>query len=641
MTRKRKERRERKRSSLQYKLSLSFTLVAIVAIVVVFIFSYTRAERQLRRTVVEDEERLLSQISINIEQTLRSMRNVMEYYSYYVVKSGDVWLDNFRKQTSTIYELNRNDVVSLALFDESGEVVIAEPVSRLKSGVKPQEQEWFKEAFSTIENINISTAYVQDLFDNPEKRHAWVISLSRAVEYSNHGSYSHGVLLLDMDFTSIEQIFKNIEIQDDEYFYLMDQNGSLIYHPRIQLIASGLLEENYRDINEKPDGTHFDEFGGANRMVSIRTVGYTGWRLVSVQPTASPQNSAYATRVYSVYLLIIFVLILAMVNAMISNQIVKPLANLELKVNRIENENWTMPENAKLPPVPGTSREVMHLDRAIGAMLERQEELRERIVREQEKKRFTELDALQAQIHPHFLYNTLDSIIWMIESGRYGGAVNMVSSLARFFRLSLAKGRTVIPLSDELDHATNYLAIQHVRFGSQFDYTVEQQPGIGHYQTIKLIVQPLVENAIYHGVKGLDDEGEINVAAYLAKAEWRDREVRREERVLTPDDFGPDETVLIFIDVADNGFGLTPERIDALLNSEPSKLDTYSGSRGSGVGIANVRTRIKLYFGDEYGLVILSEPDEGCVMRLIIPAQEEPRTGADDIGGDLYGREEA
>jgi two-component system sensor histidine kinase YesM len=211
------------------------------------------------------------------------------------------------------------------------------------------------------------------------------------------------------------------------------------------------------------------------------------------------------------------------------------------------------------------------------------------IVREQESKRKSELDALQAQINPHFLYNTLDSIVWMTEKGQYRDAVVMVTSLAKLFRISLSKGRNIIPVSAELEHVRNYLIIQNYRYKNKFRYSIDAQPEALRCVTIKLIVQPLVENSIYHGMEYMDNDGEIKIRAYLK---------------------GDD----LFIDVADNGPGIPEERAAALFDGS-----TPTG-KGSGIGLKNIRERIQLYFGKQYGLSLFSEPDVGTTAQIHLPA---------------------
>ena len=222
-------------------------------------------------------------------------------------------------------------------------------------------------------------------------------------------------------------------------------------------------------------------------------------------------------------------------------------------------------------------------------------------MREQEEKRKSELDALQSQINPHFLYNTLDSIMWMIESERYEEAISMVHALGKLFRISLSKGKNIITVGDELLHARSYLDIQNYRLQNKFTSYFDVEEGIEKYKTIKLIIQPLIENAIYYGMEYMDGEGEIYIRAYTR---------------------GND----LFMEVQDNGPGMPREQVEKLLLE-----DTETRSKGSGIGLRNVHQRIQLYFGWDYGLEIVSEPDEGTTVRIHLPKTEQT---ASEEGGN-------
>ena len=180
----------------------------------------------------------------------------------------------------------------------------------------------------------------------------------------------------------------------------------------------------------------------------------------------------------------------------------------------------------------------------------------------------------------------------MVENERYEGAIQMVTSLAKLFRISLSKGKNIITVADELEHVRNYLTIQKIRYKNKFTYEITAEPETLHCQTIKLIVQPLVENAIYHGMEFMDGDGEIYIRAYRKDGD-------------------------LYIDVVDNGLGMPQEQADALLTKDTGKVR----GKGSGIGLKNVQERIQLYFGPDYGLSLYSEPDEGTTARIHLPAK--------------------
>ena len=235
--------------------------------------------------------------------------------------------------------------------------------------------------------------------------------------------------------------------------------------------------------------------------------------------------------------------------------------------------------------------EVKQLSKAFNIMVARIKMLMEQIITEQEEKRKSELKALQAQINPHFLYNTLDSIIWMNENENYEGVSVMVAALARLFRISLSRGNEIISIGDELEHVKSYLTIQKVRYGDKFDYSIDADSTLLSRKTLKLILQPIIENAIHHGVSPLNEKGIIKISV-------------------------SSESDKILFQVSDNGYGITPEILSELLVQEST---SYHGSGSSGVGLKNVNERIKLCYGEEYGLEILSEVDVGTTVNIRIP----------------------
>ena len=213
------------------------------------------------------------------------------------------------------------------------------------------------------------------------------------------------------------------------------------------------------------------------------------------------------------------------------------------------------------------------------------------IVAEHESKRKNEFDVLQSQINPHFLYNTLDIIVWMIENEKQADAVKVVTALARFFRISLSRGKSIITVRDEIEHVRNYLTIQHMRFKNRFTYGIEADESVMDLASVKLILQPLVENAIYHGMEFMDGDGEIRIHVY------RD---------------GDD----LYMKVSDNGLGMTKEQIENMF----SEKKHVASKSGSGIGVRNVNERIRLYFGSDYGLSIESELDEGTTVTIHMKA---------------------
>ena len=242
--------------------------------------------------------------------------------------------------------------------------------------------------------------------------------------------------------------------------------------------------------------------------------------------------------------------------------------------------------------VSADSVEIQELDAGTRKMAGRIEGLLENVRKEQEVQHMTELQLIQAQVNPHFLYNTLESITWMVEAQENEAAVRMISELAKLLRVSLSRGKTIIPIKDELQHSRSYMNIQLARYKERFKTEFRIEEEIENCCIVKLVIQPILENAIYYGVGNMDeDDGGMIIVSGKKK----------------------DEDILITIE--DNGMGMREEVLENIL-TDNSKVPKH----GSGVGVINVHSRIRLMFGEEYGLSIESEPDEGTRVTIRIPA---------------------
>lgn len=584
-----------RRSSIQVILSLSFTAVAVAGMIFLGLTLFLRFSASNNAQLAKNSQRVLAQVNLNLDAYLRGMMRVSDTMYYRVIKNADLDSDSLDAQMALLYENNRDSLVSIAVFAQSGELVSATPLATLKKSVAPQRQDWFAAAVDRIENLHFSTPHVQNLFEDPDYRYRWVVSLSRQVELTRAGSIEGGVLLVDMSFSGIEQICKDVELaSSDGYLYLIDGDGEIIYHPRQQLIYAGLLEENNRTAAGYEDGSHAETFGGAKRQVTVKTVGYTGWKLVGVVPADNIWDNYGQLLLFFLFVVLFSIFLLVFVNLHLSERISVPIKTLERAVKELEAGREEVDIDVSGP------YEIERLGHSIRSMVSTMRHLMDDIIEQEAQKRRSELDVLQSQINPHFLYNTLDSVVWMTENGRTDEAILMVTSLARFFRISLSRGSNIIPIADELEHARHYLTIQKMRYKNKFSAVIAAEDGVEGLYTIKLIVQPILENAIYHGMAYADGDGEITVRA------------RRD---------GED----VVIEVADNGPGMPEETVERLLDQSYAAAP---GTKGSGIGLRNVHQRIRLTFGEEYGLAIHSEPDAGTTVCIRLPVLEGPEAAA-------------
>ena len=580
-----KQRQGAQKASIRYIIFIYFTLTALAASVFIGISLYTRLSGQMADTIQEENQILINQINRSMDSYLQTIMKLSDSLYYGVIKNADLSDGSIGSEITLLYDNNKDNIENIALLSKNGQMLESVPAARLKSNVDVIDENWFKNALLKTENLHFSTPHVQTIFDGSESQYRWVISMSRAVEITNGPYTDQGVLLIDIRYNSLERLFDGVNLGNGGYAYLISSDGEIIYHPKAQLIDSGIVKENNQESAGLKDGNYEEVFDGEKRIVSVKTVGYTGWKIVGVTPLDGMSLNNIKTKLLMVFIIAFVLFILSIINSYISTRITDPIKELEKAVNEIEQGNLEVEVRS------AGSYEIQHLGTSIQSMARRIRKLMNDIVAEHESKRRSEFDTLQSQINPHFLYNTLDIIVWMIENEKQSEAVKVVTALARFFRISLSKGNSIIPVKYELEHVSNYLMIQHMRYKNKFTYDIEADEDVLELASLKLMLQPLVENAIYHGMEFMDGDGEILVRAW-----------RREDD--------------LYMSVSDNGLGMTQEQVEHLFQA----ADHTSSGRGSGIGVKNVNERIKLYFGTGYGLDIQSEPDEGTTVTAHLPA---------------------
>jgi len=289
----------------------------------------------------------------------------------------------------------------------------------------------------------------------------------------------------------------------------------------------------------------------------------------------------------SLIVLITLVAICAIIAILVSRSISVPIKKITYMVGKIAEGDLEV-ERIEIK----SHDELRRLGDFFNLMVVRLKQLMEQIVHEQEAKRKSEFEVLQAQINPHFLYNTLDSVVRMIGKGKNEDAIIMIASLSKLFRISLSRGKSIITIKDELEHVKNYLSIQKVRYKNRFEFEISAIEEVLQFKTLKLILQPIIENSIQHGIEYSLDKGLIQVTAKI-------------------------EDNKVLLQVIDNGVGISPNILKDIFTGD------LKSESGSGVALKNVNDRIKLYFGSEYGMQVESELEVGTTVKVWIPIINE------------------
>ncbi|MDP4179539.1 MAG: sensor histidine kinase [Bacillota bacterium] len=292
---------------------------------------------------------------------------------------------------------------------------------------------------------------------------------------------------------------------------------------------------------------------------------------------------------FSMIVFAVLVLAALFLSFIIPNSIVKPIHHLNDITNQVAKGDLTARADILL------GGEVAKLGNSLNIMIEKIENLLLKVKKDETSLREAELELLQSQINPHFLYNTLDTIIWLSESGKQEGVVEMVTALSDFFRTSLNHGNGMVTLNEEERHVRSYLQIQHVRYQDILEYMIDFPEEIKEVSIPKITLQPIVENALYHGIKNRRGKGSIIVSA-----------VKDQDEVV--------------ISVTDNGIGMNPEQLNRVLaRLERKDKNDESDNKRESYGLYNVNERIKLKFGTQYGLTISSVYGEGTCIQIKIP----------------------
>ncbi len=574
-------------TSFRFILAMSFAAVIMLSMIFVGFALNQKFVQTSRESLSENSLEIIEQVERNLNNYLKGMIDLSNLLVIDINKFKLLNLSELDRDIETLMR-TRTDILSISLFTTDGKLIYEGSGQKLKDTATVVDTEWFDKALSSDGTIRISPPHVQSLFKN---RHPWVITLSRKVSFRINQNMEEGVLMIDMNFSMIEDLLNGVRLGKKGYVFLLDGENNLVYHHQQQLIYSGVKVERFEGIESRDQGSFVQkDSNGDSRILTIFPARHVDWKLIGVYYLSDLSAEQRDLTEFIVLTLAFGMLIFMSVSFYMTDRITKPISELANSMRAVEMGDF----NTQID-VQG-EYEVMQLARRFNLMTAQIKSLMKQVVEEQESKRKSELSALQAQINPHFLYNTLDSVIWMAENGKHHDVVKMVTSLARLFRISISRGRNVITVKEELSHAENYLTIQKMRYKDQFEYRFEIDDEVLNYRTQKLLLQPIIENAIYHGIRQMVDEGEIVIRAYAK------------------DD-------ILYFEVEDNGLGMS-ELVRKDILKRHDQIDD-GAVRVGGVGVTNVFERIKLMYGEDFGIDIESEIEEGTKITLSIPVIRE------------------
>jgi len=593
---------------IRYRLITFFLLIGIIPALCLGLVIDWAASRIIERQVTNYTMQFIGNVNDSLETYADSLNNL----SYFISFQPEVqrFLDRaalteeeeykFRKFLQGITTLH-TEVAGMIVVASDGTYISNEMYARTQRSLI--EEDWYREAvanegiFSIIghpsgRNIASHVNYGDDE----------VVSAVRAI-LDPETQRVKGVVLIDLKLRVIAETLQNVRFGKSGFLMIVDDRGDEIYMPPSAL--AGRIDAAW--FADGTSGVVSRTVEGRTYQLIYRKSQFTNWTTVGVFSAEETAGEVREIRLYLVSFVFLLCLLGIAASYVLSYSISRPILQLATMMRRAEDGNLSV-------RFPGERRdEVGMLGRSFNNMLTQIERLIELVGLEQRKKREAELRSLQAQIKPHFLYNTLDTIQWL---GRKSGAadvVEVVASLSRLFRIGLSRGNEMIPLKDEIEHVRHYLVIQKLRYKDKLDYSIDVEPSIEPLAVLKLILQPIVENAIYHGIKERRGPGRIRISA------------SRGERGID-------------IVVEDDGVGMPEDALRKLrdkLAIERGGEAAVEGEGEGGYGLLNVQERIRIGYGAPYGLSVDSEPGRGTRVAVLHPVLEGEENNHERNGGSL------
>ena len=572
--------------------STIFTAVAILvlsAVLIVTAVSVKYTDSAIFENSVLYTQTITKQINQNIDSYITYMDNIVSVISgsedaqYYLFReSSDRGHEKRLLEQFRIILKGRSDIKNIGLVCDEGNSLFNTGYQTENPDLDLSTQEWYKKAVESRGKSILTSSHVQHVI---EGERPWVITMSRGIANLVGSCASKGAVFIDLNYSAISELCDQNSIGDKGYVFIVDQDGNIVYHPQQQQLYNELQTENIDAVmNAKTDTVTVGK-GEHEKIYTISRSEKTGWTVVGCMNVAELlKGSRQAQRVYVVCAagLIVLALILS---RLLARNITYPIQRLRDSMKKVQT--------GEFPTIDlevSSENEIGSLTKSFNVMTHRIQELMAQNIHEQEQKRKSELKALQSQINPHFLYNTLDSIIWMAEGKKNEEVVLMTASLARLLRQSISNEDELVSIGQEAEYARSYLTIQKMRYKDKLEFQIDISPAIFGVKIIKLVLQPIIENAIYHGLKYKDSKGFLIVRGY-----------REGEKAV--------------LEVEDNGVGMDEETLSHIF--EKHKVNYHS----NGVGVYNVQKRLKLYYGEEYGIVYKSKKNEGTRAVITIPVE--------------------
>lgn len=573
--------------SIGYKLIFYFFIVILGLIVTITTLGNLLYKESINHSQNENTNQIIKQINNGIDVYIKNTENIINYMStdprilnfFKENKDYEVSIDD--EAYKSIYRFTKfnPEIAGIMIVNTKGGYV-SDVMNKVSTDSLTNEQ-WYLKAYNEPKTIHLFTKPIGRNINNIFQYSAdEVFSVSKAV-IDPISKEIRGVILIDIKLDIIKEVIENAKPGTAGFVYILDDKNDIVYTP-INKIVYRIKTEWIDDIDNK---IAIKNINGDNYQLTKSVSDYTGWQTIGVFPQSEGLRVIKYIRYYSIMIGIIALIIAEMLVIIFTKSIVNPILKLKKLMKKAQEGDLTVSFNSKY------NDEIGELGSSFNNMVKEINNLINLVHIEEKKKRIAEMNVLQAQIKPHFMYNTLDTIRWMAEEHNEDDIVEIIEAFTNLLRISLSKGKEIITVKEELKHIEGYLTIQKIRYEDKLNYKIEFDENILHYKLTKLILQPLIENSIYHGIKEKRGVGNIII-------------------------IGKVKDKMLYFSVSDNGKGIDKQLLNKINNA---LLNGEINDNKIGYGIFNVNERIQIMYGKKYGLTYKSIYGEGTIVEVRHP----------------------
>ncbi|MFP5111544.1 sensor histidine kinase [Bacillaceae bacterium C204] len=573
--------------SIRFKLLFYFFVIIILCVMTLTLLGSSIYKKSLQEEANSYTVQMMEQVWNQIEKNLNQNDDIIHYLSmeadvqqFMKEKVPDPKLQEKVNQRLSVYMERHGDMAGLLIVNQQGLFASNETIPISRDSLT--DEYWYMQAIKSPEKLQlISNPVGRNIKETSNYQVNNLLSIVKAIKDPKTNEVT-GVILIDLKLDFIQRVIQSIRLGKSGFIFILNKEGNVVYSP----VNSIVYRINPAWLSEKNIHTLEKVINHNKYQIIYNTYPTIQWKVVGVFSLDETTEVVSRVEFYTYIIGVITLLLASIASWFFTSSIINPVNKLKELMKNVEEGRFDLPFYSKY------NDEIGQLGKSYNRMIQEISRLIQVVYTEQKNKREAELKILQAQIKPHFLYNTLDTIQWMAYEYKANRIVEMVSALTTLFRIGLNKGNEFITIKEEIQHVESYLIIQMTRYQSKLEYEIIVDKEVNNYQIIKLLLQPLVENAIYHGIRNKRGKGKI-----LIQVEQ--------------------ETNSLLLTVKDIGIGMTEERVKELNEVLHSKNSIENIPHG--YGLFNVNDRIKLVYGADFGLTIESKYKEWTMVKINLP----------------------